>query len=110
MINEAVREENPEILSMAKRVKYTVTSESHYPDKLYGWVSIKMKDGTVYEDKIFPTKASATNPISDDEIRAKFMKNASQALPESKTENLIQAVADLEKAEDIGRIMSLCVP
>jgi 2-methylcitrate dehydratase PrpD len=99
---------DPRVLNLSQKVKYVITPESEYPKKLYGWVRIKMRDGKEYEDKIFPTKASATNPITDDEIRVKFMKNASKALPESKIKELMRIVEELDEAKDIRRLMSLC--
>jgi 2-methylcitrate dehydratase PrpD len=99
---------DPQILSLAKKVKYSVIPESWDPKKLYGWVRIKMKDGKVYEDKIFPTKASAGNPITDDEIREKFRRNVSKVLSESTAKELMQIIDDLEEAKDIERLMSLC--
>lgn len=99
---------DPRVLNLSQKVKYVITPESEYPKKLYGWVRIKMRDGKEYEDKIFPTKASAGNPITDDEIREKFRRNVSKVLSESKAKELMQIIDDLEEAKDIERLMSVC--
>ena len=99
---------DPQISHLAQKVKYSVIQESWEPKKLYGWVRIKMKDGKVYEDKIYPTKASLNCPTTDDEIREKFRRNASKVLSESRTLELMKNIENLEESKDIRKLTNLC--
>ena len=107
---------NPKLLELAKRVKagpdredtllecfHTYQSGSH-PQKT---VTIRMKDGTVYERTQRTHKGHPLDMLTREEFCEMFRREASFALPEEKTEALIDFVLNLENIKDISAINDL---
>ena len=97
-----------EALELASKVKVTGYESDEFPKHLPGWVIIKMKDGNVYEHRIKFERGAIENPTSDDEIKAKYYDNALRALPRDKVKEIVTIVEDLEKLDDVSKLMRLC--
>jgi transcriptional/translational regulatory protein YebC/TACO1 len=53
-------------------------------------------------------KGSPRNPLSQEELEAKFLANAELALPRKQAEQLLAMLRRLEQVEDVGEVIKLC--
>jgi len=90
---------NYEILNIAKKVE--VKEEPGlsllYPDRRPAIVEIVTRDGDTFHERVDYPKGEPENPISDEEIKMKYIKLASCCRSEEEIANIIEIV---ETAED----------
>lgn len=97
----------PEILALARRVHYAVDPAFPGPGRFKGAVTVTLRDGrTLTETEEF-NRGSATNPMTDEELRAKFDANASGFLPADARERLADQIQRLEEMPDTARLVNL---
>ncbi len=72
------------VLDLARRVRYETKEYETYPAAFPGGVRITMRDGSVLEAELPYQRGGPENPLSTDEVRAKFRENAALALPPSR--------------------------
>ncbi|MFI0486712.1 MmgE/PrpD family protein [Actinomadura sp. 9N215] len=63
---------DPAVLDIARRVDYEVTEYAEYPAAFPGGVRIELDDGTRHEQHLHHNVGSPGNPMSADDIAAKF--------------------------------------
>jgi 2-methylcitrate dehydratase PrpD len=102
---ESVR--NPEILELARRVRYYVDPDYPGPGRFKGAVEVTMTDGSKLEEIEEYNRGSAQNPMSDAELRAKFDDNAGGLLSEAARNNLADAIGNLENLENASDLVPL---
>jgi len=68
-----------------------------------------MKDGRVFEEVEEFNRGSVQNPMTVDELRAKFHDNASGALPADQRTRLVDAVARTDELPDARVLVDLAV-
>ncbi len=73
-------------------------------------VSVRMKDGTEYSAHRAKPKGDPANPMSFEEIDAKFRSVARLAIPEGKVNPLIEKVYNLEEVTGLSQLMELTGP
>jgi 2-methylcitrate dehydratase PrpD len=96
-----------EILSLAKKVKITVDEEieRRYPESQVAKLTVKLTDGSSYTEKVYHPKGTSQNPITKEEIRAKFRNLARIVLANRKVEQIIETVDRLETLKSV-RVLS----
>jgi len=101
---------DPEILSLARKVKCGVYPNCEFPGVSYipGWVKIVMKDGKIYEEKMRFNRGSPENPLSADELASKFFANTATLLSKEQAKKIIDAVREIEKLKSIKELIDLC--
>jgi 2-methylcitrate dehydratase PrpD len=101
---------NPEILSLARRVSYYVDPEYPGPGRFKGEVTITLKNGaTLYEREEY-NRGSVENPMTYEEIRAKFDENASGFLSAARREKLAGLIKHLETLGDASELVRSASP
>lgn len=107
---------SPELLALAKRVKagpdkehtlfesFDIYQKGSHPEKT---VTIKTKDGKVYEKTQRTHKGHPADMLTCEEFCDLFRREASFALQEEKVERIIQFVMNLEQVEDMSAINEL---
>jgi 2-methylcitrate dehydratase PrpD len=101
---------DPEILALARRVRYEVDPGFPGPGRFKGAVRVTLKDGrSLLEVEEF-NRGSAENPMTGAELRAKFEENASGFLSEADRTALVEAISQLERLPDASVIVDLTVP
>jgi len=70
---------------------------------------IKMKDGTEYKNFLAKPKGDPDNPLSFEELSAKYKTTAMPALSEKQVGVLIDKIKILEKVENMNEIVALGV-
>jgi 2-methylcitrate dehydratase PrpD len=87
---------NPEILALARRVRYYVDPEYPGPGRFKGAVKVTLKDGRAFEEIEEYNRGSMENPMNYAELRAKFDENAAGFLSAAQRERLASRIQQLE--------------
>jgi len=78
-----------------------------YPDKFPARVTITLKDGASFQETVLFPKGDPQDPLSADELEAKFRGNAAAALGSARSGELLQAIYALPDARDADRLTAL---
>jgi 2-methylcitrate dehydratase PrpD len=97
---------DPRVLALAAKVRYEVREYPSYPAAFPGGVRIRLRDGRVLEADAPYQLGGPENPMSTDQVRAKFRENARLALDESGVAALEEAVLTLEEADDVRTLLA----
>lgn len=82
--------------------------EERYPEHYSSAVEITMKDGTKYEAVIDDPKGDWRNPVTYEDVKAKFRTLANRIYADpNRTEEIIAFVDSLEKQTDMSKLMAL---
>jgi 2-methylcitrate dehydratase PrpD len=87
---------NPEILALARRVHYHVDPDYPGPGRFKGAVKIVFKNGRTVEEVEEYNRGSAENPMTYEELRAKFDDNASGFLSAQQRDRLVSQIDRLD--------------
>ena len=98
---------DPDVLALARRVHYHVDPEYPGPGRFKGAVRATLKDGRVVEVVEEYNRGSAENPMTEEELRAKFDENAGVVLDAHARAHLADAIARLDSLPDAGVLPSL---
>jgi 2-methylcitrate dehydratase PrpD len=91
---------HPDILRLADAVTYSVDREFPGPERFKGALSVVMDDGSTFDAIEEHNRGSAANPMTRDELTAKFQRNAAAVLSSAQSRALIATVAELESVSD----------
>ena len=97
------------IQELIRRIKKEVTAEAGgegtpYPTAI---IMVRMKDGKCYPCRVETRRGSPFHPLSAEEVMNKFMECAQLNYSADRSRQILEAVMDMEKAEDIGNIIRL---
>jgi 2-methylcitrate dehydratase PrpD len=98
---------DPEILGLARRVRYAVDATFPGPGRFKGAVTVTLKDGRTLTEVEEHNRGSAENPMSDAELRAKFDENAAGFLSPAARDRVAEAVAALDAMPDARALVDL---
>jgi 2-methylcitrate dehydratase PrpD len=97
---------DPATLALAARVEHVQRSFPTYPQSFPGWVRIETRTGGVLELELPHQRGGSENPMSDDEVAAKFRANAALALDATSIDHLESALLSLEHQDDLARVFA----
>jgi 2-methylcitrate dehydratase PrpD len=89
------------VLELARRIRYETKDYDTYPSAFPGGVRIRIRDGRTLEADHPHQLGGPNNPMSGDEVKAKFRENAGLALSEKDADELERTVLQLEQHEDL---------
>ncbi len=98
----------PEILALARRV--TVQYDERVADGDEPFVNVHLTDGRVLSSRVLIARGDRRNPLSEEDLRAKFRTSAGQALTPAKVAALEKAIARVSDMGNIGELNELLVP
>jgi 2-methylcitrate dehydratase PrpD len=98
---------DPAVLELARKVRYETKDYPTYPAAFPGAVRIRTRDGRTLEAELPHQQGGPENPMSAEEVRAKFRDNARLALAADAADALEEAVLDLDRHEDARAVFSL---
>ena len=78
-----------------------------FPEQWECDVTFTMKDGTVYTQHIDLPKGQPGNPMTEQEIEAKFSNMALKLMPQSQVDQIIKTVNNLENLNDVSVLTKL---
>ena len=98
---------NAEILELARKVRYYVEPDYPGPGRFKGAVKLTLADGRTMEDVEEYNRGSAENPMTYDELRAKFDENASGFLSKDQRDRIANEIRRLEHMNDAGSLVGV---
>jgi 2-methylcitrate dehydratase PrpD len=99
--------DDPQILSLAEKVRYELDPTIDYPRHFSGHVKIKLKDGRILEENQPYPRGGLESPLPPEEIEEKFRANAGLALPKERVEKIVTAVRKLEELPAIQTLADM---
>jgi len=78
-----------------------------YPDKFPARVTITLKNGKSFQQTVLFPKGDPQDPLSADEIAAKYRDNAGTRLGAARADELLQAIYALPEAKSVERVSAL---
>ncbi len=99
---EALADER--VLALARKVRYETKEYASYPSAFPGGVRLALRGGRTLEADFQYQLGAPENPMSEEQVRAKFRENA--ALAGGSFVDLEAAVLDLERQDDAQTVMS----
>lgn len=102
--DEALADER--VRELARRVRYETKQYDTYPAAFPGGVRITTRDGRILEADHPHQLGGPENPLSADEVIAKFRDNAAPALDAAGLDALVDAVLTLEEQADVGAVLA----
>jgi 2-methylcitrate dehydratase PrpD len=99
--------QDPEILRLADSVAYHVDPTFPGPERFKGQVKVTLHNGATYEAIEEHNRGSAENPMSTDDLVAKFEENAATILAPTQTGRLAAGIFGLESSTDASALVQL---
>jgi len=102
---------DPRIWELLPKIKVLADPEIDriFPKIKRARVTIKTKDGEEYNAQTDVAKGSPEDPLSDDEIVAKFRANAHGVLSDQRMDEVIEATWKFERFSNLSNYMALLV-
>lgn len=102
---------DPDLLSVARKTRLIVDEElakkpmTNNPAR----VTIREKNGAGRSKVVLAAKGSLLNPMTEEEVAAKFKDFASDALPLTRADRVVESVAGLDSLGDVRELLELLV-
>ncbi|MGE0417840.1 MAG: MmgE/PrpD family protein [Acetobacteraceae bacterium] len=81
-----------------------------YPENFPARVTIRMKDGSSHQETVMKPKGDPGNPLTPDEIAAKYRENAVEVVGAAQADALLAAIRGLPDARDLDVLSALLSP
>ena len=101
---------DPQVQAVARKVRYETKKYDSYPAAFPGGVRITLRDGRTLEEDFPYQRGGPENPLTADEVRAKFRENVALALPDAAVEALEESIRTLEEQADVRGLLTARVP
>lgn len=90
------------LVALARKVTFEVDPRSGFPKSRTGEVAVRLRDGRELRvrNEILPEE-----PASNEDIIAKFMENAQQAVSPMRARELVEMVIDMRRLKDVAVLM-----
>jgi 2-methylcitrate dehydratase len=100
---------DPELLDLVNRVQVSVSEEANRrePDAMLCDLVITMKDGGTQTFQVAYHRGHSRNPMSDDEVAAKYHRLVDPVLPKGRGAELLARLWKLEGMGDCGEIFEM---
>ena len=102
---------DPEVRELAAKIKLENDPEAEELEIREGKVkctaTVKFKDGTVKKATIHHVKGAPGNPMTEEELKAKFRSNTIDILSEAQISQIIDTVLNLEKLPKVSDLTKL---
>jgi 2-methylcitrate dehydratase PrpD len=106
--DESIRDAR--ILALAAKTICHADASVDYPRVFPGRLAITFAGGRTEQWSEPINRGSSERPLTDEEVREKFRRNASRALATEQVERLIEAVESVEEPEGPRNVAAACVP
>ena len=105
---EEERLNDPRVLELAGKVRCSGVDSARFPKYLHGGVRMTLRDGRVLAREEPVNWGNPENPMTWEDVEAKFRGNARRVLSESGVNAAVKAVLSFEAAPDASALMSAC--
>ncbi len=104
----------PEVQALLRRVEYRIPDDWQKgagPWKLgHARVEVRLRDGTLRRGETTVPRGDCTNPLSDQELEAKFLECAVLALGDHRAEEALELIRAFERLDNVRRLVAILVP
>ncbi|MEJ2550358.1 MAG: MmgE/PrpD family protein [Anaerolineales bacterium] len=102
---------DPAILATLPKIKVVADPEidALFPGVKRARVTITCKDGRSHTAQTDVAKGAPENPLSDEEIAAKFQANAQGIVNDDRLDEIVEATWNVDRATDIAAYMTLLI-
>jgi len=100
---------DPVVLDLIEKI--TVETDPTMPVRSAAGISeIITKDGSHFQKRVdIPHGFGPNDPLTDEELEAKFKEMAAKYMSEAQIKNLFDTIWNVEKLDDMGKLASLMV-
>lgn len=103
---------DPEIRKFARRIRLEVDDEmqSLYPATRAARITVRLRDGRTYQQVVEHARGTPENPLTRDEVQAKFRQLAGAIIADKKIEQIVRIVETLESQQNLvalGRLLAV---
>jgi 2-methylcitrate dehydratase PrpD len=89
---------DPAILALAARVNCVADPAAEFPRYYSGELLARTHDGRNFTHREHANRGCVDRPISNEDVRAKFIANATRAISRERAEAVMRAMLDIEQA------------
>ena len=102
---------DPRIRTLLGKIKVVANDEIDglFPAVKRAIATIKTNDGREFTETVDHAKGSPQNPLSDDELIAKFRANSKAVIDTARQDEIIEATWGFDRIADVGDYMKLMV-
>ncbi|WP_059412408.1 MmgE/PrpD family protein [Cupriavidus basilensis] len=100
--------DDPAVLAVAAKTFCVPDTKSDFPKHFPGEVVATLRSGRVFRCRMATSLGTPDNPMSRDALLAKFVLNASRAIPREQAESIARAVFAIDDAPSLAPLMALC--
>ncbi len=100
---------DPDVIALAHKVRVEVDEQAEraYPNQWESVVTVVMKSGQRYQERVSAVKGGPENPLTREEIREKFRRLVAGRMPPRNAECLLERLENVEQLADVSQIASL---
>jgi 2-methylcitrate dehydratase PrpD len=98
------------VLALAQRVVYREDPASRYPRYFPGSMRVRLRNGETLEHHEPINRGHAERPLTTDEVRRKFRRNATRAISPEQVEAAIESVSAVERFTDLSVLAARLQP
>src|SRR5205814_10465931 len=93
------RARDPRYLALAEKVTTFVDAavDAAFPNAFGAVLRIHLKDGSVLEERVMENRGGPDRPLSDAELRTKFMSNSAAVIGTRESERLADSLLSLDR-------------
>ena len=81
--------------------------DAGYPERYASVVELALRDGRTLSRRVDFAKGSHENPLSADEVRAKYFRLTGPVVPRARAEAIMAQVDRLDRARDLAGLAAL---
>ena len=102
---------DPKTLEFLKKITVVEDKElsARYPEAVANRITVKLVSGKTITKQVDFHKGHPKNPMSDQDVEEKFSRLTKNQLGKNQSKKILDAVWNLEKARDVGSVISLLV-
>ncbi|GIW10697.1 MAG: MmgE/Prp family protein [Dehalococcoidia bacterium] len=103
---------DPRLLALAAKVELYADPEAEaiYPYQFPAILRVFLKDGRVLEERVLANRGGPQNPLSPEELRTKFLLNATRLIPAERAHQLADAILALDQQGTPGDLVARARP
>jgi len=103
---------DPAVLGLLDRIQIVETEECNagYPDGIPNRVVVRLRDGRELSQLVKYPRGHAGNPMTDDEVIAKFRQQATGVISSGTAERLIELAMSMESLADVTPLLEFEAP
>jgi 2-methylcitrate dehydratase PrpD len=94
---------------LAERVTYELDESIDYPRQFVGDVEVTLAGGGVVRERKDRPRGGPDDPLTPEELEAKFRGNARLTLPDARVEAVVRSVNGLAAAPDLAELLAALV-